>query len=194
MIFSGSLFSQTATGGEDDDLDIWGVDPLPSTSIQWVTFWRIPTSVFDGETLMPQGLYFEVNTTGRDPSQWSALGWLWRDVYYNSTESFRNAWEAGELEKDVLNLEGDWIGSDYRGPRTKVGENSVMWGSEKTPPIIGLPEGEEGVRYKVDIENKYVEWSALFYVLSPLNVHIALRYSGLFILHCNSSRHRPSSF
>lgn len=72
---------------------------------------------------MPQGLYFEINTTGRDPSQWAVIGWLYRDVYYNSTEAFRAAWEAGELEKSKLNLEGPWIGSDYRGPTTKVGAN-----------------------------------------------------------------------
>ncbi|KAJ3749653.1 copper amine oxidase [Lentinula detonsa] len=156
------LLNGTASGSDDDDLDIWGIDPLwhptPDTTVQWVTYWRIPSSIFDGETLMPQGLYFEVNTTGRDPLGWSVIGWLYRDVYYNSTESFRAAWEAGELEKSALNLEGPWIGTDYRGPTTSVGANSTMWGSEKAPPVMVPPSGEDGIRYKVDVENKYVEW------------------------------------
>lgn len=132
---------------------------------------------------MPQGLYFEVNTTGRDPSGWSVIGWLYRDVYYNSTESFRAAWEAGELEKSTLNLEGPWIGSDYRGPTTKVGENSTMWASEKAPPVMVPPSGEDGIRYKVDVDNKYVEWSELQLFIGVFSTFSSSsNHSGLFLL------------
>jgi primary-amine oxidase len=131
-----------------------------------MTFWRIPQSVFDGETLLSQGLYFEVNTTGRDAAQWSVIGWLWANEYYNSTDAFRAAWEAGELPKLDSNAEGDWIGTDYMGPGTEGGANSTMWGSEKAPPVQVPPGNEHGMRYKVDVENKYVEWSMSY--LAPL--------------------------
>ena len=125
----------------------------------WVTFWRIPESIFDGETLLPQGLFFETNVTGRDPSTWTVNGWLYANTYYNSTEAFRAAWEAGELPKLEANTEGSWIGTDYMGPETEVGENSTMWSSEKAPPVAVPVGGADGLRYKVDVEEKYVEWS-----------------------------------
>ena len=125
----------------------------------WVTFWRIPSSIFDGETLLPQGIFFEANVTGRDPSQWAVLGWLYANTYYNSTAEFRKAWEAGELPKLEANLEGDWIGTDYMGPKTEVGENSTMWASEKAPPLSVPVGGADGLRYKVDVDSKFVEWS-----------------------------------
>ena len=142
---------------------LWGIDPLwhptPDTTVQWVTFWRIPESIFDGETLLPQGLYFEVNTTGRDPAQWSTLGWLYAGVYYNSSEEFKAAWEAGELPKLERNTEGAWVGTDYAGPETQGGKRSRMWASEGPPPVSVLPGDENGIRYKVDAKNQYVEWS-----------------------------------
>lgn len=86
-------------GAPADSWDIWGIDPLwhedgrvisaPAflhafTSFRadpaclhgtdWVGFWGIPETVFDGETLLPQGLYMKFDVTGRDPSQWSFLG------------------------------------------------------------------------------------------------------------------------
>ena len=127
----------------------------------WVTFWRIPETIFDGETLLPQGIFFEANVTGRDPSNWAVNGWLYADKYYNSTAAFRAAWEAGELPKLEANTEGSWIGTDYMGPDTKVGAGSTMWASEKAPPL-SVPVGDaDGLRYKVDVEEKYVEWSEL---------------------------------
>ncbi|KAH9915164.1 copper amine oxidase [Epithele typhae] len=156
------LINGTASGTDDDNLDIWGVDPAwhpdEYTTLMWVTYWRIPESIFDGETLLPQGIFLETNVSGRDPSLWSALGWFYANTYYNSTESFRAAWEAGELPKLESNLEGDWIGSDYMGPKTEGGENSTMWGSERAPPLQVPVGGAEGLRYKVDIDEKYVEW------------------------------------
>ncbi|KAI0030480.1 copper amine oxidase [Vararia minispora EC-137] len=185
------LINGTAMGGASDDLDIWGIDPVwhptPETTTQWMTFWRIPSSIFDGETLLPQGLYFELNTTGRDPSGWAVLGWLYADTYYNSTNAFRAAWEAGELPKLESNVEGDWIGTDYMGPNTDVGANSTMWASEKPPPVQVPPGGEDGIRYKVDVENKYVEWMDFtFYISYSRDTGLRLfdiRYRGERIVY-----------
>jgi primary-amine oxidase len=65
--------------------------------VLWNTYWRYPSdedAVFDGqfalfclfcklyiyipgETLLPQGLYFKSDITGRDSSKWKVLGWLY---------------------------------------------------------------------------------------------------------------------
>ncbi|KZV72277.1 copper amine oxidase [Peniophora sp. CONT] len=166
------LLNGTVTGSDDDDFDIWGIDPLwhptPDTTVHWVTYWAFPSgdnAIFDGETLLPQGLFFEMNSTGRDPSQWSVIGWLWANTYYNSTEAFRAAWEAGELPKLEANLQGSWIGTDYQGPDTPLGANSSMFRDKVPPPVTVPVGGEEGLRYKVDVEDQYVEWMDFsFYV------------------------------
>jgi primary-amine oxidase len=67
--------------------------------VLWETYWRYPSdedAVFDGtfyyglgnlsqtplpqgETLLPQGLFFKTDITGRDSSKWKVLGWLYAE-------------------------------------------------------------------------------------------------------------------
>lgn len=57
------LCNGTALGSDDDTLDVWGIDPLwheEGRVVSWMTFWRYAT-LADGETLMPQGLYFKID-------------------------------------------------------------------------------------------------------------------------------------
>lgn len=75
-------------------LDVWGIDPVwqdDSRMVRWVTFWSLPTDDFDAETLLPLGLFFKSDVTGRDPSEWKPEGWLYNDIYYLTTEAFRAA-------------------------------------------------------------------------------------------------------
>lgn len=51
----------------------------------------------------------------------------------------------------MINVEGDWIGSDWTGEEMPF--------DEKAPPVMVQPGGEKGLRYKVDVEEQYVEWS-----------------------------------
>ncbi|KAL8276662.1 hypothetical protein RQP46_010930 [Phenoliferia psychrophenolica] len=109
-------------GANSSTFDIWGIDPLWKETVDgeehivnWVSFFGIPTTVFDGETLLPQGIYFKIDQTGRDPSKWFLVGWLYRDIYYTSTEAFREAWKAPDFVKAARNVQGDWIGSDRVG-------------------------------------------------------------------------------
>lgn len=90
----------------------------------------------------------KTDITGRDPSKWSLVGWLYGGVYYTSTADFRAAWVKG-LSKGARNEEGDWIGSDQTGTAPKL--------DKKAPPLQVQPDGE---RFTVDEDNKYVEWSA----------------------------------
>jgi len=50
-------------GAKSAQWDLWGIDPLwheDGRVVSWVGFWGRPTSVFDGQTLLPQGLYLKV--------------------------------------------------------------------------------------------------------------------------------------
>ncbi|EIM84675.1 copper amine oxidase [Stereum hirsutum FP-91666 SS1] len=169
-------------GDDDADIDIWGVDPLQHSYgrvIQWVTIWQTPSTVFDGETLMPEGIYFQVDQTGRDPADWAVLGWFYDNIYYNSTQAFRDAWEAGELSRNVINKQGDWIGSDWTGEKMEF--------DEKAPPVMVQPGGDEGLRYKVDVEEQYVEWMDFsFYIAFSRDTGMTLfdiKYKGERIIY-----------
>lgn len=73
-----------ATNG-NDSLSATRIEPLWRENgdiIAWYQYWRNPSLEFDDGTLLPQGLYFKLNITGRDPKGWSTLGW-----YYGKTES-----------------------------------------------------------------------------------------------------------
>jgi len=173
------LWDGTAIGADNDTLDIWGIDPLwqdDGRVIRWDTFWNFPTDEFDAETLLPLGLYFKSDVTGRDPSQWKQLGWLYNNIYYETTEQFRAAYYSPGFVKNGPNVEGDWARSDQQGP---VLPQDTMY-----PPTAIAPSGS---RYSVDTEQKYVEWMDFsFYVSFSRDTGMALhdiRYKGERILY-----------
>ncbi|EPE06668.1 copper amine oxidase [Ophiostoma piceae UAMH 11346] len=152
------LWNGTAMGLNNDTLDIWGIDPLwqeDGRVIRWDTFWNIPTDDFDAETLLPLGLFFKSDVTGRDPSQWSLEGWLYNDIFYNTTEEFRAAYYSPGFVKLGANVEGDWVRTDRTGPDEKF--------DERYPPTMIQPAG---ARYAVDKSENYVEWMGFSFYIS----------------------------
>ncbi len=151
------LLNMTVNGTDSDTGEIWGIDPLwhemdeagKDHTIIWLTWWRYPTTdfAFDGETLLPQGLFIKMDITGRDPSQWHLVGWLYNDIYYTSTADFRAAWQSEGFEKLSPNYADDWIGTDQSG--------TPMPFDELPPPMPVQPGGQ---RFSVDIKEQYVEW------------------------------------
>lgn len=152
-----ALWGGVATGGENDTLDIWGIDPLwqdDGRVVRWDTFWNLPVDGFDAETLLPLGLYFKSDVTGRDPSKWKLEGWLYNDIFYETTEAFRTAFYSAGFIKLGPNIEGDWARTDRQG-------DSLPFDTQY-PPVMVAPSGP---RYSVDVERKYVEWMDFsFYV------------------------------
>nr|KIR88896.1 hypothetical protein I308_00977 [Cryptococcus tetragattii IND107] len=154
-----------------DTFDIWGIDPLwhqPNENgndqvIYWAGFWRYPDTIqmenstinFDGETLLPQGLYIQTNITGRDKSKWGLIGILYGDEYYTSVDEFRAAWQNPDFKKFIPNYSGNWIGTDQAG--------NVMPFETEAPPMNVQPGGQ---RFKVDEENKYIEWMDFSFYLT----------------------------
>ncbi|GAA6007466.1 hypothetical protein JCM11491_004172 [Sporobolomyces phaffii] len=139
-------------GAKSETFAIWGIDPLWRENdrvISWRGFFQIPTTIYDGNTLLPQGLYLKLDITGRDPSEWRHDGWLHNNIYYPSSEAFRNAFENGKIEMTTRNdgASQSWIGTDRDDPELPY--------DERPPPQQIAPGGQ---RFAVDDDAQYVEW------------------------------------
>ena len=100
-----------------------------------------------GDTLLPQGIYLRADITGRDSSLWSLTHLLYADELYHSIDEFRTAWQDPSFKKMKVNTLGDWIDVKHTGEGLPL--------DHKAPPQEVLVGGQ---RFKVDEEEKYVEW------------------------------------
>ncbi|KAL5604892.1 hypothetical protein BROUX41_001777 [Berkeleyomyces rouxiae] len=173
------LWNGTVMGLDNDTMDIWGIDPLWQDNgrvIRWDGFWNYPDSGFDSETLLPLGLYVQSDVTGRDPSKWELKGWLYDNVYYNTTEDFRKAYWGDGFVKNGPNVEGEWAMTDQLGTPFPL--------DAAQPPVQVAPAGS---RYSLDHDAQYVEWMGFtFYIGFSRDVGMTLydiRYEGTRILY-----------
>jgi primary-amine oxidase len=173
------LWKGTALGLDNDTLAIWGIDPLwqdDGRIIRWDAFWHNSVSNFDTQTLLPLGLYFRSDVTGRDPSQWRLEGWYYNGIFYDTTEAFRNAYYTPGFVKLGANSEGVWATTDQNGP--------VLPFDTASPPASVAPSG---ARYSVDAESKWVQWMDFsFYVGYQRDTGLSLwdiRYKGERVLY-----------
>ncbi|GAA5905162.1 hypothetical protein JCM6882_000397 [Rhodosporidiobolus microsporus] len=168
-------------GKNASEYEIWGIDPLwheDGRVISWVGYWGVPDTIFDGGTLLPQGLYMRFDITGRNPDGWGLTGWLYNNVFYGSTAEFRAAWEAGEIEKATRN-DGEsesWYGTD------KAGEDLPH--DDRAPPMQIAPGGQ---RFAIDEKEQYVTWGDFSFYWShrrDAGVRIwNIKYKGDKIMH-----------
>jgi primary-amine oxidase len=102
------LWNGSALGLDNDTLDVWGIDPLMQGDgvTRWDTFWNLPATDMDSGTLLPLGLFFKSNITGRDSSKWTLDGWLYNDIYYPTTDAFRAVYYSPGFEKFQANIDG----------------------------------------------------------------------------------------
>ena len=116
--------------------------------IMWMQIYRTgsinhPDTLF----LLPQGLYFKVNVTSRDPKEWSTSQWYYNGITYPSETAFRSAWEKDDFIKVERNVDGDWTAmEDY---------DSNPRGRDKPPPVNIQPYGP---RYSLSKKDQYVEY------------------------------------
>ena len=116
--------------------------------MQWNQFWGISTSFIFDETLLPTGLQFKVNVTGRNPTGWSVLGWYYNGIFYETADDLRKAIEAPGFPIPGPNVDGPWGSTDQAG--------EMLPNDQLYPPISIQPDGP---RFSLDIKEKYVEWS-----------------------------------
>ncbi|PYH29045.1 membrane copper amine oxidase [Aspergillus neoniger CBS 115656] len=126
------LFNGTALGLDNDTIRISGINPL----------------------ILPLGLFFKSDVTGRDPSKWKLEGWLYNNIFYETTNAFRKAYYSPGFVKLLSNVEGDWARTDQQGP--------ILPDDLKQPPVMVAPSG---ARYALDTDQKYVTWMGFsFYI------------------------------
>ncbi|KAK2596780.1 hypothetical protein QQS21_006108 [Conoideocrella luteorostrata] len=123
--------------------------------IVWSSFTSRPTSLFDSETLLPLGLYFGLDVTGRDASKWSVTGWYYNGEYYPTTAEFRAAATSTGFTKLGANSDGSWARMDKQGVPMKLDHH---------PPPMAVMPGPN--RFSVDLKENYVEWMDFSFFLS----------------------------
>ncbi|KAM0789976.1 hypothetical protein ACM66B_005309 [Microbotryomycetes sp. NB124-2] len=146
------VYKGLTNGYGPQNLSHWGIDPLwreNGRTIKWVVAWGDPENGFNGQTLLPQGIYCKMDITGRDPAGWTIEGWLYNDVFYSTTAEFLEAYKSPDFIKATPNngQNESWIGTDRAGEPLPY--------DTRAPPMQILPEGK---RWAVDNDEKYVTW------------------------------------
>lgn len=114
----------------------------------WNEYTLMPTTMYSTGSLIYSGLAVRTDLTGRDPSKWSVLGWYYNGEFWDTTESFRTAFENGTFEILKVDQDGDWDATSPTGP---------VYEHDQTPPPTEVqPSGQ---RFAVDEEETYIEWS-----------------------------------
>ncbi|KAK3317705.1 copper amine oxidase [Cercophora scortea] len=142
------LHGQTQDGAGQDVLEPSSNDQTfieDGRVMRWVTFFPVS----DASTLLPQGLYFKADTTGRDPAQWKVVMWLYNGITYPSIKEFRAAWQSSGFEKLESGIDGTWTALEPDLP-----PNNEEY-STNAPPNVLQPHGS---RIKLDRAQSFVSW------------------------------------
>ncbi|GAD97759.1 hypothetical protein PVAR5_6439 [Paecilomyces variotii No. 5] len=143
--------------------------------LRWCSFQRAGART-EAATLLPQGLYVKLDTTGRDPEKWKVLNWFYNGILYNSTDEFRDVWQSPAFQKAPINWDGDW---------TRIEKPYSDDPSRDNPAPVMVHPG--GARYQLDREAQYVSWMGFtFYWSFAQSTGITLfdvRFRGERILY-----------
>jgi primary-amine oxidase len=90
----------------------------------------------------------KADITGLDPSNWKVAGWVYDDVFYDTTQGLRQAFALPGFVRLSPNVEGEWSNTDQHG--------EVMPFDTLPPPV---PAQKGPRRFSVDDEQRYVSWS-----------------------------------
>ncbi|KAF2020584.1 copper amine oxidase [Aaosphaeria arxii CBS 175.79] len=144
-----------------------------STSYVWTPWRRAGLAPYD----QPSDLYVNFDIGGSDPALYKCRMIVYNLVVYTSVEDFREAFEAGKItQSPPPSSDESFLRKDRKGPIREL-ENRLA------PVSVEL----DGKRYKVDDENRYVEylgWS--FYTRFDRDVGIQffdVKYKGERILY-----------
>ena len=89
-----------------------------------------------------------VDITGRNPDNWACLGVLYNDIFYESIEELRAAWEKPDFVKLAKAQDGVWAGTSRHGDGPELEYETLP------PPMMVEPSK----RYSVDKDNHYASW------------------------------------
>ena len=135
---------------DPDGLELGFRDPWIDSegrNVRWCTFQRAGQRS-QSRTLLPQGLYVKLDTTGRDSKRWKVLHWFYNNVLYNSTSAFRAAWETPGFVVTPPNLDGEWTTIESSKDHEKQYQG-----------IAASIRDQSFVRnYDLDKEQRFVSW------------------------------------
>ncbi|KAL8685663.1 MAG: hypothetical protein Q9218_007622 [Villophora microphyllina] len=179
---SQQLLNGTATGDPSGTFAIAGTTPLifeGDRVLQWNQLYMLHTGACEDEDILPSGLMFKTDITGRDPSKWSVVALQYNGIFYESEADFRKAINASGFIKPGTNVDGAWACTDY---------NNVSFPhDELNPPVSVTPDGS---RFTVDVEEKYVEWSTYKKPPSTLSIVMWLTKCAVdFTFYLSSSKY-----
>lgn len=113
-------------------------------SIAWSSWRRSGLAI----SLQPTDLYIAWDFSGTDPSHYRMTMLVYNNVIYHSVDEFREAYEWDKVEKlPLLPTDESWIRKDRKGKPRDM--------EYRMAPTISETEGK---RYRVDDENRYVEY------------------------------------
>ncbi|KAE9373708.1 amine oxidase catalytic domain-containing protein [Stipitochalara longipes BDJ] len=133
------------------------------TLIVWVHF-SLSNPTGGTSTILPQGLYVQMDVSTRDSSNWKALQWYYNNVLYDTIDELRKAINTPGFKKSPLNTDGQW---------TEIVDFSEGNADRsKPPPTIIQPTG---ARYHIDEEEKFVSWMGFeFFMRTSSDTGVAL--------------------
>lgn len=167
---------------ESDPDDPKGLLCLPRPTRQtenkvvlWFQFFRAGVGS-GGRTLLPQGVYVQVDASSANQMEWSTTGYFYNGVLYDSIEDFRAAIAKPSFQSTPPNLDGNWTETEDF--------DSAPAGRELPPPIPVQPYGP---RYKLDRKEKFVSWFGFeFYITTAQATGLSLfdiRFKGERIMY-----------
>ncbi|GAM43125.1 hypothetical protein TCE0_047r17683 [Talaromyces pinophilus] len=145
-----ALWNGTALGLQNDTISLSGISPYWQNDdriVGWYTLTNLPTGEYDSATLLPLGLCFKADLTGRDPSKWKLEGWWYNNIFYHNTHEFRAAFKSPGFVRLGANVDGTWTSTGQQEP--------VLPHDTPLPPVHTALGGS---RYSVDETQKYVTW------------------------------------
>ncbi len=175
-----ALFNGTYYGSSDNRTDITESSTGPN-SFDGTTSWVTSIFRYPGQAsyLIPLDFYVLLDITGTDASKYSLRGFVTNTRFFTSTKALRAAWEAGEL----------------KNPYPQTRDNS--WAVLDHKPEMGVRDLEDrlspqslevgGKRYKLDREQRYVEFMGWSFYMSFTRVlglqFYDIRFKGERILY-----------
>ncbi|CZR64645.1 related to copper amine oxidase [Phialocephala subalpina] len=141
------------------DMKGLGVHPrvnyiVDETLMIWMQLYRTGFNS-DATSLLPQGIYIQLNASTRNPENWKVLQWYFNNKIYANETEFRVAMESPDFKKSGLNMDGHWNDiEDF---------DSAPPGREMPSPTMVQPNG---ARYRIDKEQNFVSWMGFDFYMS----------------------------
>ncbi|KAJ3110561.1 hypothetical protein HDU96_006482 [Phlyctochytrium bullatum] len=147
---SNDLFGGNFTNNAGDSLQFIDTNFITNRG-DYRKLWMYVVRPGDGFYIRPVGLQILMNMSGTDPSRWAPDMIIYNDQVFYTTDAFIRAYQIGSLRiarryREPAE-EGPWSSMYATGPIRQFDDR-------RGPRIVA----NNGPRYQVDKEQKYVEW------------------------------------